>query len=146
MFSINPGSPEYIVLNLTKNKFYVTYYSYQSPNTNQDKNWYPLSNWILEGSNDFKNYYIIDNATNLDLYSSKKVITRKIENHGVYSSFKLTMVGKNSGNINGLRVFKLDFFGSLCSDANNCPAKYEEPSFQICAQIPFTNFITFILF
>lgn len=112
-FSSKAGPYAYVQIELIKYSLIPTHYSLTSCPA-ASSGICPLS-WTLEGSNDGKNWKILDKKINFrDLcYNSKQVSYRIEQNHAKYTFFKISQF-ESCGNVNNRFVLSgIELYGGL---------------------------------
>ena len=97
-----------------KNRIMISHYFIQSPKKDSNSFWTAPISWYLSGrKDDNSEWEVIDHVTESKIDGNLIVLTRSVNSSGPYTSFRLNMIGKNYGDITALRIYKLDFFGSI---------------------------------
>ncbi|OHT06130.1 F5/8 type C domain containing protein [Tritrichomonas foetus] len=111
-----PG--QWISFEFTKNYIYLTDYTMKTPNNNPG--WNHLKNWIIEGSNDGKEWEMLDNRENNDdLNGNSKIATFHCQNPQRVRFVRLRQTGKNHRDSDDIQLTNIEFFGRL-SDYCQC--------------------------
>ena len=103
---------QWISFEFTKNYIYLTDYSLKSPNNKEG--WNHLKNWVIEGSNDCKEWNIIDSRENNDdLNGPNKVATFHCKQPLRVRYLRLRQTGKNHHDAEDIQLTNVEFFGRL---------------------------------
>ena len=103
---------QWMNVSFPKNRILLTHYSYQAPS--YSKTWHrgPKS-WIFRGLNEKNEWVDLDVVDKEGPDISYGVLTRRVNQSGIFSSFSIQMYGVNYYGEYKFRVYKIDFFGSI---------------------------------
>ena len=104
---------QWINVTFNRNKILLTHYSIQAPNSNLSYHWCGPQSWIFRGLNEKGEWIDLDNVTNSGISEALSVVTRSINESNLYRSFSVQMYGLNYFDNPSLRIYKIDFFGSI---------------------------------
>ena len=99
-----------LTFHFLKHKVLATHYSILAPPHIEN---FP-QNWIIEGSNDDKKWYLID-TVNKSLYLTGKLYshTYKLDVNSIFSSFRITQIGGNSNGNYYFHISRFELFGTI---------------------------------
>ena len=111
-FHSNSSANQWLNVSFPRNKVLLTHYSYQAPSYSQSY-WRGPRSWIFRGLNEKNEWIPLDDVFNEGPNSDHGVLTRKVNQSAAFSAFSIQMYGINYYNDASLRVYKIDFFGSI---------------------------------
>ena len=111
-FCSKSAQNQWMNVSFPKNKILLTHYSYQAPSYD-DIGWRGPKSWIFRGLNEMNEWIDLDVVDNEGPDFDHGVLTRSVNQSGLFSAFSLQMYGINYYGNQQLRVYKIDFFGSI---------------------------------
>ena len=111
---------QWMNVSIINDKIKITHYSIQTPNLAESSAWCAPKSWVFRGMKENGEWITLDDVANSGLSKSLLVLTRKVNANARFKAFSLQMYGENYCSNPSLRIYKIDFFGTVNPEICNC--------------------------